>query len=100
MGLSTHLEKGTLSSLRLAFSRAQPEKVYVQHRVAEDAEELWSMLRSNAHVYICGGTAMGRDVVSALHTAIATHGKMSSVAADEYIKEMQARGRLMQELWS
>jgi len=98
--LAAHLASGSLSSLRLAFSRAQQEKVYVQHRVAEDAAELWAMLQSNGHVYICGGTSMGRDVVSALQAAIATHGQMSAAAADYYIKEMQSQGRLMQELWS
>jgi len=98
--LEGHLKVGTLSSLRTAFSRAQDAKVYVQHRVAEDAAELWDMLQRNGHFYICGGTSMGRDVVAALQDAIAKHGTMSATGAAEYIKEMQAQGRLMQELWS
>jgi sulfite reductase alpha subunit-like flavoprotein len=66
----------------------------------KDAAELWSMLQANAHVYICGGTAMGRDVVNALTQAVATHGGMSASAADAYVKQMTTSGRLMQELWS
>jgi len=98
--LKDALSSGTLSSLRLAFSRETDTKVYVQHHVAEDAAELWSMLQANAHVYICGGTAMGRDVVNALTQAVATHGGMSASAADAYVKQMTTSGRLMQELWS
>ena len=66
----------------------------------EDAAELWAMLQANAHVYICGGTAMGRDVVSALTGAIADKGGKGAEGAAAYVKEMQAQGRLMQELWS
>jgi len=91
---------GTLSSLRLAFSRAQAAKVYVQHRVAEDGGALWPMLQAGGHVYICGGTSMGRDVVAALQEAIGAHGGMGAGAAAAYVREMQAQGRLMQELWS
>ena len=50
-----YLKAGTLSSLRLAFSREQKEKVYVQHLVAEDGKDLWGMLQQNGHIYICGG---------------------------------------------
>ena len=100
--LDAALSTGTLSSLRVAFSRARPDgtKVYVQHLVSEDGADLWEMLAAGGHVYICGGTAMGRDVVAALHDAIALHGAMPREAAAAYVKEMQARGRLMQELWS
>ena len=98
--LQGHLSKGTLTSLRVAFSRAQEKKVYVQHRVKEDGAELWGLLERHAHFYICGGTSMGRDVVGALTEAIATHGRMSAAAAADYVKRMQEQGRLMQELWS
>ena len=98
--LQGHLSKGSLTSLRVAFSRAQEKKVYVQHRVKEDGAELWGLLERHAHFYICGGTSMGRDVVGALTEAIATHGRMNAVAAADYIKRMQEQGRLMQELWS
>ena len=101
--LDSYLAAGTLSSLRVAFSRAQASKVskvYVQHRVREDGAKLWGMLQRQGHVYICGGTSMGRDVVRALQEAIAVHGQMSDGAAAAYVKDMQAHGRLVQELWS
>ena len=99
--LDRYLQTGALSSLKVAFSRQQSEKVYVQHKVKEDGKELWELLHFyNGHFYICGGTSMGRDVVAALQEAVVTHGNMAEDAAGRYIREMQAQGRLVQELWS
>ena len=98
--LEAYAKDGTLSSLRLAFSRAQADKVYVQHRIRDDGAELWQMLEQGAHFYICGGTTMGRDVVGALEDAVTSHGGLVAEAAVQYFKKMQASGRLMQELWS
>ena len=80
--------------------RRRGSQVYVQHKVLEDGPELWGMLQANGHVYVCGGTSMGRDVVGALQEAVGQHGGMGRDAAAAYIKEMQASGRLVQELWS
>ena len=72
----------------------------MQHRVREDGAELWPLLQQGGHVYICGGTSMGREVVAALQELVATHGEMAEEDAAKYVKEMQAKGRLVQELWS
>ena len=98
--LEGHLRAGALARLRLAFSRAQPAKVYVQHLVREDGAELWAMLQRGGHVYVCGGTLMGRDVVEALTEAVSRHGALDAEGAARYIKEMEAGGRLVKELWS
>ena len=74
--------------------------MYVQHRMREDGAELWAMLQRGGHVYLCGGTGMGRDVVAALTEAISTHGQMAAAEAEERVKALQAQGRLVQELWS
>jgi len=37
-----------------AFSRDQPEKCYVQHRVQAYKQVLWSLMEQGAHLYICG----------------------------------------------
>ena len=98
--LEAHLAEGTLTRLRLAFSRAQAAKVYVQHLLREDGAELWALLQRGGHVYICGGTLMGRDVVEALSAALARHGALGAEGAAKYLKEMEAAGRLVKELWS
>jgi sulfite reductase (NADPH) flavoprotein alpha-component len=45
------LERGPLE---LAFSRDQPERVYVQHRLRERADEVVAWLERGAYLYLCG----------------------------------------------
>ena len=47
----------------MAFSRDQPEKVYVQDRIDQNAAELVAWLDGGAHLYVCGDAkAMAKDV--------------------------------------
>ena len=92
---------GTLTALRTAFSRDAAAKVYVQTRLREDGALLYALIANKgAHVYICGGTAMGREVVALLTELHVTHGGKSASAAAAQIKKMTTSGRLVQELWS
>lgn len=53
--IKRYLEDKTLTEVHLAFSREQPEKVYVTHLLKENATEVWNLLgEKNGHVYICG----------------------------------------------
>ena len=52
--LENYLSEGTLTKLHLAFSRDQAHKVYVQHLMKENKEEIWKLLESGGHVYVCG----------------------------------------------
>lgn len=62
-----YLASGTLSRIDAAFSRDQPEKIYVQHRIAARADELRGWVGDGAHIYVCGDEkAMARDVEKAL----------------------------------
>ncbi len=62
-----HLTSGALTNLDVAFSRDQPEKIYVQHRIAENADALRGWVSDGAHIYVCGDEkAMARDVDKAL----------------------------------
>ena len=75
------LADGTLTRLDLAFSRDQPEKVYVQHRMAAAARELVTWLDGGARVYVCGDAAhMAKDVRRALAEAFTS---VRGVSADE-----------------
>ncbi len=58
------LADGSLARLDLAFSRDQAEKIYVQDRLREAADELRSWLAEGAAIYVCGslqGMAEGVD---------------------------------------
>ena len=58
--------RGDLSRLDLAFSRDQTEKIYVQDRLRQAADELKKWLADGAAIYICGslqGMASGVDQV-------------------------------------
>jgi sulfite reductase (NADPH) flavoprotein alpha-component len=60
------LMTGELERMDLAFSRDQAEKVYVQDRLREAADELRRWLDDGAAIYICGsleGMAAGVDEV-------------------------------------
>ena len=60
-----HARVGALSRIDLAFSRDQPEKIYVQHRLWERRAELQRWIDDGAHVYVCGDEkGMARDVES------------------------------------
>ena len=61
-----HHKEGNLARLDVAFSRDQDEKRYVQHLVAENAEEIGEQLRAGGHFYVCGSIAMGQAVEAAL----------------------------------
>jgi sulfite reductase (NADPH) flavoprotein alpha-component len=64
--LEEWLVNGDLERLDLAFSRDQAEKVYVQDRLRESADELKKWLAEGAVIYICGslqGMASGVDQV-------------------------------------
>jgi len=101
--LSAFSKDGTLTSLHLAFSREQKEKVYVQHIMAQPqiSEKLWSLLDTKrAYVYVCGGTRMGTDVHKALVDLIMANGGMKEDDAHAYVKNLQNDGRYVQELWS
>jgi sulfite reductase (NADPH) flavoprotein alpha-component len=66
-----HLASGALTRIDVAFSRDQPEKIYVQHLIAARTAELLRWIGDGAHIYVCGDEkGMGRDVDKALATAI------------------------------
>ena len=57
------LQDGLLTHLDVAFSRDQPEKIYVQHRMWQRRAELFAWLEDGAHLYVCGDEkAMAKDV--------------------------------------
>ncbi|KPN72262.1 assimilatory sulfite reductase (NADPH) flavoprotein subunit [Neisseria sp. 83E34] len=91
---------GLLTRADLAWSRQGKEKVYVQHKLAEAAAEVWAWLQQGAHVYVCGdATRMARDVENTLLGIIAAQGKMSSDDAEDYLNEMRENKRYQRDVY-
>ena len=89
-----------LTKLDLAFSRDQPERIYVQKRMLEAGRELWSWIRDGATIYVCGDAQqMARDVDATLRTIIATHGRLSEAKAQLELREMAASGRYVRDVY-
>ena len=91
---------GLLHRLDTAFSRDQAEKVYVQHRMLEQAPELWAWLEAGAHVYVCGDAArMAKDVDQVLHRVIEAAGGRSSAEAVAYVQSLRAAKRYARDVY-
>lgn len=94
------LNDGVLTKLDVAFSRDSEEKVYVQHRMLENGEELFKWLQDGAHVYVCGDEKhMAHDVQAALLTILEQYGDLSSEQAASYLSELQEQGRYQRDVY-
>ncbi|XP_025834407.1 NADPH-dependent diflavin oxidoreductase 1 isoform X2 [Agrilus planipennis] len=85
-----------------AFSRDQDEKVYVQHKIKEHAEQVWDLIKErNACVFIAGSSKnMPQQVREAFVSVCQKYGKMSEIEATKYIVDMEKENRYQQETWS
>ena len=91
---------GHLTNLSLAFSRDQTEKIYVQHRMLENAGELWRWLEDGAHFYVCGDAKrMAKDVDDALHKVVQSAGGRTEDGAKEYVAEMKKNKRYQRDVY-
>ncbi|MEP6664530.1 MAG: sulfite reductase subunit alpha, partial [Verrucomicrobiota bacterium] len=98
--LETMQRDGFLTRLDTAFSRDQPEKIYVQHRMREQARELFSWLEAGAHFYVCGDALrMAKDVDAALHDVIQTAGNRTVEEAADYINHLKTEKRYQRDVY-
>jgi len=92
--------KGVLTQLSLAWSRDGAAKVYVQHRMAEAAADLWRWLQDGAHFYVCGDAQrMAKDVDTALRGIAQSEGGMSADQARDWIVALARQGRYQRDVY-
>ena len=92
--------KGVLHRLDTAFSRDQPEKIYVQQRMLENAAELWRWLEEGGYFYVCGDASrMAKDVDEALHRIVAEAGGKSKEEAAAYVEELKKTKRYRKDVY-
>jgi sulfite reductase (NADPH) flavoprotein alpha-component len=101
--LQGFVDSGTLTRLDLAFSRDGAEgepKRYVQHRMAENAAELYDWLQDGAYVYVCGDADhMAKDVDATLHDIVARCGEMDAAGAHAYVNELIKSHRYVRDVY-
>ncbi|ANS74228.1 reductase [Paenibacillus yonginensis] len=98
--LEAYQNKHLLHRLDTAFSRDQPEKVYVQHRMAEHGAELWNWLDGGAYLYVCGDAAeMARSVDKTLLEMIREHGGLTAEQAEHYLNELKRSKRYCKDVY-
>lgn len=97
----SQLEERNLVRLITAFSRDQEDKVYVQHRLIENADLVWNLLNQNAYFFIAGNAKqMPLDVMQSLKEIIRTQGDKTENEAESFVKELERTQRLQTETWS
>jgi sulfite reductase (NADPH) flavoprotein alpha-component len=95
-----HLASGALSRIDVAFSRDQPEKIYVQSRLWERREELLKWLDDGAHIYVCGDEkGMAKDVDTTLARILAETAKGDEEAGRAKLKELAKAGRYQRDVY-
>ena len=94
------LKTGTLEKMDVAFSRDQAEKVYVQHRILEQAATLYQWLESGAHLYVCGDMHhMAKDVHQALTQVIEQQSDRNLEEASEWLDQLIADKRYQRDVY-
>lgn len=93
-------KSGLLTHLDLAFSRDQAAKIYVQHRMRENAKELFSWLESGAYLYVCGdGKRMAYDVEEALLWIIEKQAGLGPEEAQAYVDRLRREKRYLRDVY-
>jgi sulfite reductase (NADPH) flavoprotein alpha-component len=96
----TACERDGLLRLDLAFSRDQTDKVYVQHRMREQARDLWAWLEEGAEIFVCGDKdRMASDVDAELHRIVETEGGRSDDDARAYVLELKQTKRYKRDVY-
>ncbi|MGJ8671673.1 assimilatory sulfite reductase (NADPH) flavoprotein subunit [Rubritalea sp.] len=98
--LQDHLKSGALTKLDVAFSRDQPEKVYVQNKMLEQGEDIYKWLEAGAYFYVCGDAErMAKDVNQALIDIVVKHGGKSADDAAAYIENLKKEKRYQRDVY-
>jgi len=95
-----HLASGALTKIDVAFSRDQPEKIYVQHRLWEQRKDLLAWLEEGAHLYVCGDEkGMAKDVDNTVIRILAEPLKGDEDAGRAKLKELTKAGRYQRDVY-
>ncbi len=86
---------GLLTRIDLAFSRDQPEKIYVQHRLWQQRAALLDWLADGAHLYVCGDRRMGQAIDATLARILTGAGR----DAEQEMAALRQQGRYLKDVY-
>jgi sulfite reductase (NADPH) flavoprotein alpha-component len=94
------LNTGSLTKMNVAFSRDQPEKIYVQHKMLEHAAQLMEWLDKGAYFYICGARdPLSGAVESTLRNIISLQKNYNEEEATQYLAQLKKEGRYQKDVY-
>lgn len=86
--------------LDVAFSRDQTEKIYVQHRLYENAKEIWEWLQEGAYFYVCGDAHhMAKDIEATMQQIAIEQGGHTEISAKAYLKGLRTSRRYLLDVY-
>ncbi|EAZ85253.1 assimilatory sulfite reductase (NADPH) flavoprotein subunit [Lysinibacillus fusiformis] len=94
------LASGTLSQMHIAFSRDTDKKIYVQHKLEENAANFYEWLEQGAVIYVCGDEkSMAADVDATIHRIIEQQGQKTSEQAKALVQELKQQKRYQRDVY-
>ena len=94
------LKDGTLEKMDVAFSRDQAEKVYIQHKLLEEAASVYEWIEQGATLYICGDiNNLAKDVHDTLIQIISEQSGKSLEDAETRLDDMKINKKYQRDVY-
>ena len=95
------MKDGILTRLDCAWSRDQAHKIYVQHKLADNAAEIWKWIDAEgAQFFVCGDARrMAKDVDATLRKIVQEHGGKTVEQANEYVEKLKSEKRYKRDVY-
>lgn len=97
-----YVDAGVITLLGAAFSRDQPQKIYIQDRMRQSIDSIVkAYIEEEGSFYLCGPTWPVPDVTAVLEEAVAAEAKASSKKVDprKEIERLKEDGRYVLEVY-
>ncbi len=94
------LASNTLSQMHVAFSRDTDRKIYVQHKMEENAASFYEWIEQGAVIYVCGDEkSMAADVDATIHRIIEHQGQKTPEEAKAFVNELKQQKRYQRDVY-
>ena len=94
------VKDGALARMDVAFSRDQPDKVYVQNRIWEQRRDVVAWLEGGASFYVCGDAKeMAGSVRDAVEKAYADVKSATPEQAAEFVRQLERDKRYLTDTY-